>query len=71
MDNETIELIISRLPRKPLLNAREVADAALVDTRTVVAAIDEGKIAAAKVGRQYLISRTEAERWIRKKGAAK
>ena len=66
MANQTVELIVSRLPRKPILNAREVADAlAQNDVRTVVAAVEEGKLQAAKVGRQYRISRAAAEKWIR------
>lgn len=70
--NATVELIISRLPRKPILNAREIADAlALGRTDPIVAAIESGKLNAAKVGKQYRISRTEAERWIRSLEASK
>ena len=66
MDNPTIALIVSRLPRKPLVNAREIADAlGLATTSYVVSAIEEGSIRAAKIGPQYRIAREEAERWIR------
>ena len=66
MGNATAEKIVARLPQKPVLNAREVADALfLAHTRTVVAAIDEGRLAAVKAGKQYRIHRSEAARWIR------
>lgn len=64
--NATAERLVARLPQKPVLNAREVADALfLADSRSVVAAIDEGRLSAIKVGRQYRIHRSEAARWIR------
>jgi excisionase family DNA binding protein len=64
--NFSAEAIVARLPQKPILNAAEVADALfLANSRCVVAAIDEGKLAAIKVGKQYRIHRSEAARWIR------
>lgn len=64
--NATINAILSRLPRKPLVNAREIADAlGQATTSFVVAAIDDGSIRAVKFGPQYRIARGEAERWIR------
>lgn len=64
--NATAEAIVARLPDKPLVNAREVADALfLVSTGPVTDAVDEGKIAAVRIGNQYRISRAEAARWIR------
>lgn len=72
MDNPTISLIVSRLPNKPLVNAREVADAlGQATTSFVVAAIEEGHIRAVRIGPQYRIARQEAERWIRSKDAVK
>ena len=67
--NATAEAIVARLPDKPLVNAREVADALnLLTARAVTDAVDEGKIAAVKIGNQYRISRAEAARWIRTLG---
>ena len=64
--NFSAEAIVARLPQKPVLNARAVADALfLANARPVVDAIDEGKLAAIKVGKQYRIHRKEAARWIR------
>ena len=68
--NPTAEAIVARLPDRPLVNAREIADALFQTTsRSVVDAIDEGKLHAVKVGGQYRISRAEAARWIRSLGA--
>lgn len=67
--NATAEAIIARLPDRPLVNAREVADALFQTTTSfVVAAVDEGRIAAVRIGTQYRISRAEAARWIRTLG---
>lgn len=64
--NISAEAIVARLPQKPILNAAEVADALfLARSDAVVAAIDEGLLAAIRVGRQYRIHRSEAARWIR------
>ena len=66
MGNATAERLVARLPQKPVLSAQEVADALfLTESRPVVAAIDEGKLAAVRVGRRYRIHRSEAARWIR------
>ncbi len=70
--NPTAEAIVRRLPDKPLLNAREVADALfLLTARPVTDAVDDGSIRAGKVGSQYRIARDEAARWIRSLEAAK
>ena len=64
--NFSAEAIVARLPQKPVLNARDVADALfLANARPVIDAIDEGLLSAIKVGRQYRIHRKEAARWIR------
>ena len=63
MGNATAERLVARLPQKPVLNAHEVADALFLSrSDSVVDAIDEGRLAAVKVGRRY---RSEAARWIR------
>ena len=68
--NPTAEAIVSRLPDKPVVNAREISDALFQTTsRSVVAAVEEGKLHAVKIGGQYRISRDEAARWIRSLGA--
>lgn len=68
--NPTAEAIIARLPARPIVNAREIADALFQTTsRSVVAAIEEGRLHAVRVGGQYRISREEAARWIRSLGA--
>lgn len=67
--NPTAEAIVSRLPDRPLVNAREIADALFQTTTSfVVAAVDEGRLHAVKVGGQYRVSRAEAARWIRSLG---
>ncbi len=68
--NPTAEAIISRLPDRPLVNAREIADALdMTGISAVTCAVDEGKLHALKIGGQYRISREEAARWIRSLGA--
>ena len=70
--NPTAEAIVRRLPDRPLLTARDVADALnLSDTRLVANAVDTGTIRAVKVGKRYRISRDEAARWIRTLEAAR
>ncbi len=67
--NPTAEAIVSRLPDRPLVNAREIADAlSMTSTGGVTAAIDEGKLRAVKIGGQYRVARAEAARWIRSLG---
>ena len=67
--NPTAEAIVSRLPDRPLVNAREIADALFQTTTSfVVAAVDEGKLRAVKIGGQYRVARAEAARWIRSLG---
>ena len=70
--NATAEDIIARLPDKPLLTARDIADALFMQTSAVVvAAVDDGSLRAVKVGTQYRISPREARRWIRSLEASK
>lgn len=70
--NPTAEAIVSRLPDKPLLTARDIADALfLLTARSVTDAIDDGSIQAVKIGKQYRIARAEAARWIRSLEASK
>ena len=72
LGNPTAEAIVSRLPDKPLLTARDIADALfLLTARSVTDAIDDGSIQAVKIGKQYRIARDEAARWIRSLEASK
>ena len=67
--NATAEAIVARLPDRPLLTARDVADALFLTTsRAVTDAIDGGELRAVRLGNQYRISRAEAARWIRTLG---
>ena len=66
MSNPTIDMILSRLPATPLVTPRDISDAlGMATTKTVIEAIDSGALAAARPGRTYIISRADAERWIR------
>ena len=70
--NATVADIIARLPDKPLLTARDLADALFMQTSAaVVAAIDDGSLRAVRVGTQYRVSPREARRWIRSLEASK
>ncbi len=70
--NATVADIIARLPDKPLLTARDLADALYQQTtRSVVAAMEEGRLHAARIGTQYRVSPREARRWIRSLEASK
>lgn len=70
--NATAEAIVRRLPDKPLLTARDLADALFMATpKSVTDAIDDGSIRAVRVGKQYRIARDEAARWIRSLEASK
>lgn len=47
-DNMTADAIVERLPSKPLLSAREVADAiGAASTKPVIEAIEAGRLSAA------------------------
>ena len=70
--NPTAEAIVSRLPDKPLLTARDIADALFMTTaKAVTDAVDDGGLSAVRVGNQYRIARDEAARWIRSLEASK
>lgn len=63
--NATTQAIIERLPRKPLLSPKDVADAySLKSNDSVLADIKTGRLAANRIGSQYVISRTAAEEYI-------
>ena len=69
--NPTVAAIVERLPKKPLLNPKEIADAfALQSTRPVLDDIALGDLAAAKVGNRYIIARAEAIRYVSSKAVA-
>ena len=63
--NATTQAIIEQLPRKPLLSPAEVAAVyGLKSTDPILADIKTGRLAANKVGKQYIISRSAAEAYI-------
>lgn len=63
--NPTVAAIAQRLPKKPLVSPKEIADAfALQSTRPVLDDIALGILAAAKVGNRYLVARAEAVRYV-------
>lgn len=64
--NPTTAYILGRLPRRPILAPRDIADAyGHVTARPIIEAIQRGRIAATRCGRRYLVARAEAERYIR------
>ncbi len=70
--NATVADIIARLPDKPLLTARDLADALFLTTsKSVADAVEDGSLSAVRVGNQYRISPREARRWIRSLEASK
>ena len=63
--NTTTQAIIARLPKKPILVPAEIAAAyGLAGTTAIIADIMVGKLAANIINGRYLISRSEAERYI-------
>lgn len=63
--NATTQAIIALLPKKPLLAPAEIAAAyGLAGTTAIIADIKVGKLAANSINGRYLISRSEAERYI-------
>ena len=63
--NATTQAIIARLPKKPILVPAEIAAAyGLAGTTAIIADIKVGKLAANIINGRYLISRSEAERYI-------
>lgn len=63
--NATTQAIIERLPTKPLLSPKEVADAyGLKTSDPVLADIRAGKIAANLIGGKYIIAREAAAAYI-------
>lgn len=64
--NATISAIITRLPKHEMIGPTDIALAfGLATTKAILQDIQCGKLAAAQVGRRYIISRAEAERYIR------
>lgn len=62
----TVDLIVSRLPRTPLVTPEDIASAiAARTTNAIIRAIAVGHLAACRIGGRYLIARSEAERWVR------
>ena len=63
--NATTQAIIALLPKKPILIPAEIAAAyGLATTAPIIADIKTGKLAANCINGRYLISRSEAERYI-------
>ncbi len=63
--NTTTQAIIAQLPKKPLLAPADIAAAYGLATSTpILADIKIGKLAANSINGRYLISRSEAERYI-------
>lgn len=63
--NATTKAIIAQLPKKPILIPAEIAAAyGLAGTTAIIADIKTGKLAANIINGRYLISRSEAERYI-------
>ena len=63
--NATTQAIIEQLPRKPLLSPAEVAAVyGLKTSDPIIADIKTGRLAANKVGKLYVISRSAAEAYI-------
>lgn len=63
--NPTAAAVIARLPNKPMLAPRDIADAlGLATTQAVINAIEDGRLAAVPIGRRYIIARAETVRWI-------
>ena len=63
--NATTRAIIDRLPKKPILIPADIAAAySLATAVPIIADIKTGKVAANIINGRYLISRSEAERYI-------
>ena len=63
--NATTQAIIAQLPKKPLLAPADIAAAyGLAGPTAIIADIKAGKLAANSINGRYLISRSEAERYI-------
>ena len=63
--NATTQAIIAQLPKKPILIPAEIAAAyGLATSNPILADIKTGKLAANIINGRYLISRSEAERYI-------
>ena len=63
--NATTQARVALLPRKPLLSPAEVAAAyGLATTNPILADIKAGRLAANRIGSQYVISRSAAEAYI-------
>lgn len=70
--NPTVAAIVARLPDKPLLTARDIADAlGFQSTGPVTDAVCDGSLSAVRIGGKYRIARAEARRWISTLEAAK
>lgn len=63
--NATVETIIARLPKKALLVPADIAAACgLATSDPILADIKTGRLAAARIGGKYIVSREEAVRYV-------
>ena len=64
--NATTEAIVARLPKKALLSPADIAAACgLATSDPIIADIKTGRLAAARIGGKYIVSREEAVRYVR------
>lgn len=62
----TAETIIARLPNTPTVTPIDIASACGLKTQNaVINAIQAGKLSAVKIGMRYIVSRENAEAFIR------
>ena len=63
--NTTTELIISRLPKRPVLSPLDISRAVgMATASSILTACKNGEIQANIIGHRYLIARDEAIRWL-------
>lgn len=66
--NATLAVILRRLPNKPLLSPREIADACgFVTTAPIKEAVRAGAIPAVRFGNHFVIARDVAIEFLQKR----
>ncbi len=67
-ENQTLDVIIGRLPQKPLLTPREIADACgLASTSAILDGIRNGSLQAVVFGKRIMIARDSAITFLNKR----
>lgn len=67
-NNHTLDVILDRLPKKPLLTTREISDACnLATTKPILDAVKDGRLHAVIFGKHVIISRENAIEFLKKK----